>query len=51
MLEAMMDWACDLVCRDQGMGKPLGKWPLGRLRRRWEDNINLDLREMGDGYN
>ena len=28
-------------------GKPTGKRPLGRLRRRWEDNIRLDLKEMG----
>jgi hypothetical protein len=28
------------------VGKPEGKRPLGRLRRRWEDNINLDLREI-----
>jgi hypothetical protein len=25
--------------------RPEGKRPLGRLRRRWEDNIKLDLRE------
>ena len=23
------------------------KWPLGRPRRRWEDNIKMDLREVG----
>jgi hypothetical protein len=28
-------------------GKPDGKRPLGRPRRRWEDNINEDLQEMG----
>jgi hypothetical protein len=27
--------------------KPEGKRPLGRHRRRWEDNINVDLQEMG----
>jgi hypothetical protein len=27
-------------------GKPEGKRPLGRPRRRWEDNIRLDLREI-----
>jgi hypothetical protein len=26
-----------------------GKKPLGRPRRRWEDNINLDLQEAGKG--
>jgi hypothetical protein len=29
------------------VGKPEGKRPLGRLRRRWEDNIKMDLREIG----
>ena len=29
------------------MGKPEGKRPLGRPRRRREDNIKLDLREVG----
>jgi len=31
------------------VGKPEGKRPLGRPRRRWEDNIKLDLREVGRG--
>jgi hypothetical protein len=31
------------------MGKPGGKRPLGRPRRRWEDGIRLDLREIGWG--
>jgi hypothetical protein len=29
------------------VGKPEGKRPLGRSRRRWEDNIRMDLREIG----
>jgi hypothetical protein len=29
------------------LGKPEGKRPLGRPRRRWEDNIKMDLREIG----
>jgi hypothetical protein len=29
------------------VGKPEGKRPLGRPRRRWEDNIRMDLRETG----
>ena len=29
------------------MGNPEGKRPLGRPRRRWEDNIKIDLQEMG----
>ena len=28
-------------------GKPTGKRPLGRPRRRWEDNIRMDLEEVG----
>jgi hypothetical protein len=31
------------------VGKPEGKRPLGRPRRRWEDGIRMDLREMGWG--
>jgi hypothetical protein len=29
------------------VGKPAGKRPLGRPRRRWEDNNRLDRREIG----
>ena len=31
------------------VGKPEGKRPLGRPRRRWEDNIKMDLQEVGFG--
>ena len=31
------------------MGKPEGKGPLGRPRPRWEDNIKMDLQEVGRG--
>ena len=31
------------------VGKPEGKRPLGRPRRRWEDNIKMDLKGMGCG--
>jgi hypothetical protein len=31
------------------VGKPEGKKPLGRSRRRREDNIKMDLREVGGG--
>jgi hypothetical protein len=31
------------------VGKPEGKSPLGRSRRRWEDGIRMDLREIGLG--
>ena len=30
-------------------GKPKGKRPLGRPRRRWDDNIKMDLQEVGEG--
>jgi hypothetical protein len=29
--------------------KPKGKRPLGRPRRRWEDNIKMDIQEVGCG--
>jgi len=32
------------------LGKPEGKRPLGRPRHRWEDNIGMDLQEVGCGY-
>jgi hypothetical protein len=31
------------------IGKPEGKRPLGRPRRRWKDGIRMDLREIGWG--
>ena len=31
------------------VGKPEGKKPRRRPRRRWEDNINMDLQEVGCG--
>jgi hypothetical protein len=31
------------------VGKPEEKRPLGRSRRRWEDNIKVDLQEVGCG--
>jgi hypothetical protein len=36
------------VCRVL-VGKPEGNRPLGRPRRRWEDGIRMDLREIGWG--
>jgi hypothetical protein len=34
------------------VGRPEGKRPLGKPRHRWEDNIKMDLREIGiDGAN
>ena len=32
------------------VGKPEGRKPLGRTRRRWVDNIRLDLQEVGFGH-
>jgi hypothetical protein len=32
------------------VGEPEGKRPLGRPRRRWEDNIKTDLQEVDVGY-
>ena len=32
------------------VGKPEGKRPLGRPRRRWEDNIKVDLLEVGGDH-
>ena len=31
------------------VGKPEGKRPLGKPRRRWEDNIKMDFQEVGRG--
>ena len=31
------------------VGKPEGKGPLGRPRRRWEDNIKMNFQEVGRG--
>jgi hypothetical protein len=32
------------------VGKPEGKRPFERPRHRWEDNIKMDLQEVGGGY-
>ena len=32
------------------VGKPEGQSPVGRPRRRWVDNIRMDLQEVGCGY-
>ena len=54
VISRRMGWAGHVVrmVEDRGVhrvlvGKPEGKSPLGRPRRRWEDNINLDLQEVG----
>ena len=45
-----------MACMEEGrgvhkvlVGKPEEKRPLGRPRRRWEDNIKMDLQEVGSG--
>jgi hypothetical protein len=49
-----MSWAGHVVRMGEGrvvhrvlVGRPEGKRPLGKPRRRWEDNIKRDLEEMG----
>jgi len=51
-----MRWEGHVACtgEERGVhrvlvGKPEGKRPLGRPKRRWEDNIKLDLRKVGGG--
>ena len=51
-----MKWAGHVACMEEGrgvhkvlVGKPEGKRPLGRPRCRWEDNIKMDLQEVGRG--
>jgi hypothetical protein len=43
-----MGMACNMLGGEL-VGKPEGKRPLGRLRCRWEDNIKMNLREIGWG--
>ena len=52
-----MRWAGHVVSVGEERGvyrvlveKPEGKRPLGRSRRRWVDNIRMDLQEVGCGY-
>jgi hypothetical protein len=52
----MMRWAGHVACMGEVrgaynilVGRPEGRRPLGRLRRRWEDNIKMGLREKGFG--
>ena len=51
-----MRWAGHVACMEEGrrvykvlVGKPEGNRPLGRPRRRREDNIKMDLEEVGRG--
>jgi len=52
-----MRWARHVACmgEDRGVqrvlvGKPEGKRPLRRPRCKWEDNIKMDLQEVGGGH-
>jgi len=52
-----MRWAGHMACMGEERGmyrvllvKPEGRRPLGRHRRRWVDNIRMDLRKAGCGY-
>jgi hypothetical protein len=42
-------WGRTEKCTKVFVGKPKRKRPLGRPRRRWEDEIRMDLREIGLG--
>jgi hypothetical protein len=50
-----MGGACGAYGGERGVhrvlvGKPEGKRPLGRSKHRWEDNIKMDLQEVGWGH-
>ena len=56
IISRRMRWAVRVarMCERRGVyrvlvGKPEGKIPLGRPRRRWEDNIKMDLQEVRCG--
>jgi hypothetical protein len=49
-------WGGHVACMGEGrvvyrvlVGKPEGRRPLGRPRRRWEDNVRMDLQDVGCG--
>jgi hypothetical protein len=42
-------WEREEECTGVLVEKPEGKRPLGRPRRRWEDNIKMDFQEVGYG--
>ena len=45
----LAQWVKGEVHTSFRLGKPEGKRPLGRTRRRWEDNIKMDLQEVEYG--
>jgi hypothetical protein len=53
----IMRWAGHVARMGEGrgvyrglVGKPEGRRPMGRLRRRWENNIGMDLWDVGCGF-
>ena len=56
VIKSRMRWAGHVACMGERrglyrvlVGNPERKSPLGRPRRRWEDNIKMDLQEVGCG--
>jgi len=56
VIKSRMRWAGHVACMGEKrggykflVGKPGGKKPMGRPRRTWEDNIKMDLQEVGCG--
>jgi hypothetical protein len=56
MKSRRMRWAGHVARMGEGrgayrvlVGRPVGRRPVGRPRRRWEDNIKMDLQEVGWG--
>ena len=54
IISRRLRWAGHVARMEEGrsafeivIGKPTGKRPLGRPRCRWEDNIRMDLEEIG----
>ena len=47
MTITIFDTGLPILCVCVLVGKSEGKRPLGRTRRRWEDNIKMDLQEVG----
>ena len=45
----MKEWREGEVRKKVLVEKPEGRRPMGRQRRRWEDNIKMDLQEVGRG--
>ena len=53
-MSRILRWARHVARMEEGrsafkivIGRPTGKIPLRRLRRRWEENIRMDFREIG----